>query len=202
MLAAAPTEAEAAALKRQVFAEGAALRRGTAMAPEQRAAFRALLERLAALNPTPRPAEAWADVSVGDRVGSLVGVWDLVWSDAPDVARPGGVKTGQRIAVDATGRRTITNVVEVPLPWGTVELGVETLATPLSPTRVDLRIRGIDAKPSASWPWFVPFINLFDLLPKSDEGSPFGSFDVLYLDDSLRVTQTNSGYYTVNQRVG
>eukprot|EP00419_Tripos_fusus_P057689 CAMPEP_0172910454 /NCGR_PEP_ID=MMETSP1075-20121228/184676_1 /TAXON_ID=2916 /ORGANISM="Ceratium fusus, Strain PA161109" /LENGTH=161 /DNA_ID=CAMNT_0013768591 /DNA_START=150 /DNA_END=636 /DNA_ORIENTATION=- len=152
------------------------MQRGTAMSRDQRAKFVTLLQRLAALNPTPRPAEAW-DLSSKDGCGSLVGMWDLVWSDAPDVARPESVKAGQQISVDSRGQRTITNLVQVPLPWGTVELGVETLAIPQSPTGVDLRIRGIDAKPAASWPWFVPFINVFDLLPKNEAGSPFGSFE-------------------------
>lgn len=167
------------------------------MTSEEARAFRQLILELAAMNPTSKPAEAWNTVDTP----SLVGNWELVWSDAPDVARPAGVKTEQKIAVDSAGRRTITNIVEVPLPWGTVELGVETLATATSSSNIDLKIRGIDAKKSASWPWFVPFLNVFDLIPKSEKGSPFGSFQLLYLDESLRVTKTNSGYYTVNKKL-
>eukprot|EP00931_Biecheleriopsis_adriatica_P012101 TRINITY_DN113203_c0_g1_i1.p1 TRINITY_DN113203_c0_g1~~TRINITY_DN113203_c0_g1_i1.p1 ORF type:complete len:280 (+),score=18.86 TRINITY_DN113203_c0_g1_i1:23-841(+) len=188
----------AATLKEQVIKKGAELQRGTSMTAKESGRFRELLLELAALNPTSKPAEAWGTVP---GTSSLLGKWELVWSDAPDVARPESVKTEQEIALDGTGRRTITNIVEVPLPWGTVELGVETLAMVTSSSEIDLKIRGIDAKKSDSWPWFVPFINIFDLIPKSENGSPFGSFQVLYLDESLRITKTNSGYYAVNKRI-
>ena len=31
--------------------------------------------------------------------------------------------------------------------------------------------------------------------------APFGKFDILYLDDDMRITKTYQGYYAVNTRI-
>eukprot|EP00929_Paragymnodinium_shiwhaense_P113908 TRINITY_DN82212_c0_g1_i1.p1 TRINITY_DN82212_c0_g1~~TRINITY_DN82212_c0_g1_i1.p1 ORF type:complete len:274 (+),score=30.27 TRINITY_DN82212_c0_g1_i1:70-891(+) len=200
--AADPSAEKRAALLAEIQAAAKRTDRGTAMSAQERRDIRRLLTDLARLNPTARPAEAW-DNPPG---ATLVGEWNLIWSDAPDVARPSDVKVGQRIEIADDGRKTVTNVVDVPLPVLTnvgavTNLNVITRANPVSSSRVDLRIVGIDAARGSEWPAWLPFLNLFSLLPKNQDGSPFGAFDVLYLDDEFRITRTNSGYFSINQRL-
>ena len=87
----------------------------------------------------------------------------------------------------------------------------QALAEPDEPYKVNLLLKGLQVEwempedendnndtegllsPSSWWP-------TSPLQLQGPLTAPFGSFQVLYLDDEIRVVQTNQGYYAINKR--
>ena len=185
-----------------------------------------LLQQLAATNPTAEPAAAYYPTDAKDdstnppsNEPSLVGRWTLIYTDAPDIlslADSDTLARVQRIGQDCDGT-TIANVIEwIPPVWAGAlpvdkpqrvlqRVVTKALASPEAPTKVNLLLQGLEValespndenKGNATTPWWPrqPFRVQGPLT------APFGSFEILYLDDELRVIRTNQGFYAVNKR--
>ena len=72
-------------------------------------------------------------------------------------------------------------------------------ASPSKPFTVDLKILGLELEGEGdSGPASILVNNPVKL--QGPLSAPFGKFDILYLDDTMRITQTYQGYYAVNLR--
>lgn len=159
---------------------------------------------------------------------SLEGKWTLLYTDAPDILAlaDGGdaVARVQRIGQHCDPREgTVTNVVEwMPPAWvgalptalgGTgaervlQKVVTEATVCPEDPLRVNLVLRGLQVVLAESkddvntTQGLVP--TLLRRSPLQLQGpftAPFGSFEILYLDEEIRVVQTDRGYYSINKR--
>jgi len=178
--------------------------RGFAASQEDRKAITAKLLDLAAFSPNAEPAR-----SIGGR-------WTLLYTDAPDILgipRTGGpflelARIGQEI--DEAGG-TISNVIEWRPPRllaGFADALAEDVLvqrvftdyTVVSPSKVDLKIKGLGFQPRRALGIDLPDGTRFEL--KGPLSLPFGSFEVLYSDGELRIGKTGQGWYSVNRRDG
>lgn len=159
-----------------------------------------LIAGLADLNPTVEPAK------------ELNGTWTLLYTNAPDIL---GIPTGPfaqlgRIGqeIDST-RGTITNVIEyTPSSLVSGFLGavqedtllqrVVTEYEVVSDTQVDLKIRGLGFQPRRVFGLDLPSVASVGV--QGPLSLPFGSFEVLYLDEELRIVRTAQGWYSINRR--
>ena len=191
------------------------LDRGFGASEDAKQQVRQVLGELEALGPS---------VIAAERVPMLQGRWRLVFSDAPDIVRntmPLGPLSAvgeirQEIgAPDMGGTFEIANIIEVlppeavraigSLPVGNdsteqrVLLDAQAAAPPSS--RVELTLRGSELRPKTllgqALDGILPPLRLQG--PKA-LALPFGSFDIIYVDDTLRVVRTNQGYWGVNVR--
>jgi hypothetical protein len=167
----------------------------------QRERLTQCLRKLQRVNPTSRSA------------CDLDGDWELLYSDAPDIVglqNAGPLLRLNRIgqSIDATAG-TIDNVIEYgPAAWVpgageddtfqqrvllTYEVDAE------SGRKCSLKIAGVAFKPGQ-----LAGINLASAPPLTVKGLltlPFGDFECVYNDGSLRVVRTLQGYWSVNRRM-
>jgi len=178
----------------------APLSRGFKATEDERKAIAAIISGLTELSPCAEPT------------AQLGGEWTLIYTDAPDIIGiPEGPlaelgRIGQEIDPDAG---TIANVIEYrpsPLASGLVgaardDVLVQRVYTDYeatSPTTVDLKIRGLGFQPQRVLGLQVPEALRFDA--RGPLSLPFGRFEILYLDEELRIVRTAQGWYSVNRR--
>ena len=174
-----------------------------------------LADELRAVNPTP---DVVADFA------KLAGDWRLEFTTAPAREVPDeaatGVRTYQTVALDPPGDGgggrvggVIYNVIDRGLPARGLRIAVG--AEPTRPDRVALDFRTIEAsndrfprRVTLRFPPRALFRALFRL-GKFAKGEPFderefkelGHFDVLYLDDDLRIQRNSEGNLFINSRM-
>lgn len=195
------------------------LDRGFTATAEDRKRITSMLLNLADLNPTANPGAAYFDpelLTTDDLLADaelLKGRWTLVYTDAPDITslNDNPVSEVGRIGqeCDSTAR-TIKNIIQWrprswlrlgPLAEDEVEQRVvlKAKSTPGAPKKVDLFVEGLDLSPKAllgqAWTG-----EDFELRGPLSGQIPFGTFNVLFLDDVLRVVRTAQGYFAVNVR--
>lgn len=176
------------------------LDRGYAASEDDKKLIKEKIGALSGLGPLEEPTS------------ELGGEWTLMYTDAPDILNiPSGPfasigRIGQEIDPVA---RTITNVIEyVPssLAAGIAEMAsqdalvqrVITEYSIASATKVDLRISGIGFQPRRVFGFELPDFAKFQA--KGPLSLPFGQFEILYMDDEIRIVRTYQGYYSVNRR--
>mmetsp|Transcript_58225 Transcript_58225/g.123506 ORF Transcript_58225/g.123506 Transcript_58225/m.123506 type:complete len:292 (-) Transcript_58225:122-997(-) len=168
------------------------------------------------------------DSDKADRAATLAGKWTLAYTDAPDITSlegagpfPTTAKLG-RIGQECDPP-TIKNVIEwrkpdwaASLPFGGGESSrvlqkvvCEGAATRENPRAVDLTLLGLELsgadregmEGSASLlDGPAAFLESNPLELRGPLTAPFGKFEILYLDDGMRITKTYQGYFAVNVR--
>ncbi|KAL7523351.1 hypothetical protein ACHAXR_000717, partial [Thalassiosira sp. AJA248-18] len=161
---------------------------------------------------------------------TLAGKWTLVYTDAPDITSLDGgpfstAKLG-RIGQECDPP-SIKNVIEWQRPdWASSlpfsggessrvlqKVCCEGSATPDNPKMLDLKLLGLElsgmngSDGNDGEGGLNAFLNgpaaLFESNPVKLQGplaAPFGKFDILYLDEDMRITKTYQGYFAVNIR--
>ena len=186
----------------------APLARGFDATADQRKELAHRLDDLAACNPQPTPTAA-----------GLSGDWELIYTDAPDILGLTGPfdgalspakldRIGQRID-EASG--TIENVIEyTPAAWvpldALVRLGAADdrlqqrvlLEYEYDGPRCTAKLAGVSLR--ARRLLGVSLESASPLTLKGPLTLPFGNFEVLYNDGSLRAVRTQQGYWGVNRR--
>lgn len=176
------------------------LERGFKATAEQRAEVSRRIDELAKLSPTPEPT------------AELGGEWTLIYTDAPDII---SIPTGPLASLSRIGQeidssaKTIANVIEYKpsaLASGLVSSAsgdsfvqkVFTDYAVASSTEVRLDIKGLGLAPKQVLGFEVP--KIFRLSIKGPLTLPFGRFEILYLDDEIRIIRTGQGWCSVNRR--
>lgn len=203
------------------------LDRGFKCTKSERGRVEKLLDELSKVNPTEEPGAAFYEEGQSggddpDQIGakpSIAGRWRLIYTDAPDIIALGDNQLAElgRIGQECDAvAKTISNVIEwSPPSW--LKSGVVANSFPFTDDQVEQRIV-LRASSDKGSPFRVQlFVEGFDLVPQKFLGSstppnalrlrgplsgkiPFGAFDVLYLDDTLRAVRTSQGFYAVNIR--
>ena len=171
-------------------------------------AVESAIDTLAPLNPTPDATKLLGTVE-GD-LCPLHGAWRNVWTTAADASfSPNSTRGDANVynVVDGT-RSRITNHIDFA---SGAQFRVLLRATALSPLRVGLRFRFVKVSPPrpilgllrtivipVPGPFLTRVLSLLGRGPK--EGPPPAYFDVLYLDDELRVHVTGQGNLFVQRR--
>jgi len=215
-------ESSAAAdeLKEGLIALSGTTDRGFKASRGDRQRVKDIIHKMADLNPTPEPASAYydRDPTSNDGATTVAGKWTLIYTDAPDIT---ALDSGGPFSTAKLGRigqecspPTIKNVIEWQRPEWAASLPFsgdddsrvlqkvvcEGSASPSNPATVDLKILGLELEGNGgeSGP-----AALFKNNPVSLQGplsAPFGKFDLLFLDETMRITKTFQGYYAVNMR--
>ena len=160
--------------------------------------------------------------------GTLAGKWTLIYTDAPDITSLSSTPTAKlgRIGQECNPPE-IKNVIEWKKPdWASnipfsgnensrilQKVCCEGVATPERPNEVDLKIVGLDLlgdddesinfEETNGNIYNGPVSILKQTGPLELRGfvkPPFGKFEVLYLDENMRVIKTYQGYLAVNVR--
>ena len=197
--------------------------------PTDRQRMKYLIQQLAAYNPTPEPAAVFYDKdqdATAAATPSLQGKWTLVYTDAPDILTLADNDTFarlQRIGQEC-GHGKIANVIEwVPPVWaGALPVTItgntqgqrvlqkvitQASASPDQLSKVTLVLKGLQVE----WLQEDSSDNIEGVLPslwsrvnplqlQGPLTAPFGSFEVLYLDEEMRIIRTNQGFYAINRR--
>jgi len=211
-------EGEWSSVRSELLARAKACKGGFEASREDRKAMEDLIQRVAVWNPTRQPAAAYyaePAAAGGPEEASLSGEWTLAYTDAPDIISldQNPLSEVARIGqVCDSSAGTIANVIEWrPRSWLRGQPAASFLEKDLVEQRVVLRAQADPAQPSR----VDLFVEGLDLIPRTVLGNPlvgrqlqlrgplsgripFGSFDVLYLDEALRITRTYQGYYAVN----
>jgi PAP_fibrillin len=182
-----------------------------------------IVKELSQLNPTKEPARSYyIDSSIKDDVISVKGKWTLIYTDAPDIT------TLDQNPLAKLGRigqlcspPYIKNVIEYrkpswtdrfPLIPGTNESRVlqkvvtKASASSNEPTKVKLLLSGLQFESNDS--------NVLSFAQGGNNNStekpmfningpidvPFGNFEILYLDQELRIIRTFQNYLAINVR--
>lgn len=184
---------------------------------------------LAKNNPTAEPASAYytdSAKSFNNDKATLYGKWTLIYTDAPDITSLSN--SGPTAQLGKIGQECnpplIKNVIEWKRPdWASSlpfsgnensrilqKVCCEGVANPNKPTEVDLKIVGLDLLgvdeenfDSSNNSFNGPASLLKQLGPLELRGflkPPFGKFEILYLDEEMRVIRTYQGYLAVNIR--
>lgn len=153
---------------------------------------------------------------VEEPTARLGGEWTLLYTDAPDIL---GIPTGPLSSLKRIGQEidavagTITNVIEYEPSATAAQLAgliggqvsedmvvqrVITGYTPASATEVELKIRGLSFTPTKVFGVEIPEFARFKA--EGPLSLPFGFFEILYMDDDLRIVQTRQGWYSINER--
>lgn len=160
---------------------------------------------------------------------SLAGNWELVYTDAPDITSlqsQNGLAELGRIG-QVCEPPFIKNVIEWIRPsWtnglpltGTQDSRIlqtvvtQARASPNQPNTVNLKVAGLElSSEDAGEPGeFLDDVSSKGLLPallikqpvklSGPLLLPFGRFEILYLDDTLRIVKTNQNFVAVNRRL-
>lgn len=192
--------------------------RGFNATKSQQDSIRQLISEIKIYNPTKEPATSFYPDSMAsnkDSEASLDGQWTLLWTDAPDIL---ALKNQSPLSeVGDIGQnylsreQKIENVIQwKPKEWVKASVGVcrnddveqrvvlRGKASPNNPSRVELSLEGIDVE--AKTVFGQPFAPDLTLKVPFGLALPFGTFDVLYLDDCIRITRTLQGFYAINSR--
>jgi len=170
-----------------------------------------------------------AQATSDDIVPSLAGKWTLIYTDAPDITSldaPLSIQKLGRIGQECDPP-LIKNVIEWKRPsWASSlpfsgdedsrilqKIVTEGASTPADNPTVDLKLVGLEisgtngSMEESNSGLVNSLLNgpaaLFEQNPIKLQGplkGPFGKFDILYLDDEMRITKTYQGYYAVNVR--
>ena len=186
----------------------------------------AAVEAIAAFNPTPNPTAGLGDSKEGEKICKLHGRWYNAFTTAADATFSADSKRGDAAVsniVDA-GRGRMTNIIEFyprdhpafvatrspPKPPPTESLNVILSISAASPQRVELIFRRVRVQLSnklfgfgpktLTLPVPGPFFTRLKFLFRPKKRPPPAYFDVLYLDDELRVHKTGQGNLFVQQR--
>lgn len=224
------TAPEAVRLKQEFLELAESTKRGFTASSSDRERANELIYALAAFNPSTQPASPYyegGDTTVGP---SLAGKWTLVYTDAPDITSLDSTPTAKlgRIGQECSPPY-IKNVIEWKRPaWasslpftGTDESRIlqrvvtKATASPNRPMLVDLVVAGFELQ-SGEAAAEVAISNLADTIvdkglpvgllsinPIKVEGSvtvPFGQFEVLYLDEEMRIIKTGQNFVAANIR--
>ena len=159
---------------------------------------------------------------------TLAGKWTLIYTDAPDITSldiEGPFSTAKlgRIGQECNPP-TIKNVIEWTRPdWPSFlpfsgkessrvlqKVCCEGTASKDNPLAVDLKLVGLEisGEDGAADDNINPFrsngpATLLEKNPVNLKGplsAPFGKFEIIYLDDDMRITKTYQGFYAVNIR--
>mmetsp|Transcript_97808 Transcript_97808/g.174230 ORF Transcript_97808/g.174230 Transcript_97808/m.174230 type:complete len:244 (+) Transcript_97808:44-775(+) len=186
--------------RRSLLEAIAPLDRGFSATREQRSQVSEKLSALVRLNPEPDPTS---------KIG---GEWTLIYTDAPDII---GIPTGPLSSLGRIGQEidasagTIANVIEyrpsqlasnavVAAQEDALVQRVFTDFSVSSPTTVDLKIRGLGFLPRKVLGFELP--EALQLSLKGPLSLPFGRFEILYLDEEVRIIRTGQGWLSVNRR--
>ncbi|GAX24981.1 hypothetical protein FisN_2Lh260 [Fistulifera solaris] len=229
-------------LKRELKDLGEQSDRGFRATLKEQNEVRQLIFQLAALNPTPAPAEAYFSTTDATNTGvaSARGKWTLIFTDAPDIT---SLKSPFNTLAEL-GRigqecepPTITKVIEWKAPdwvlqspfvldlWkGRIDGGeprilqkvvTDASASPQAPSKVFLKLSGfkIEGPPvkglrdASDLSGFISEngvvaggLQRFPINLQGPLSAPFGEFEILYLDEEMRITRTGQNYYAVNLR--
>jgi len=189
-------------LKARLLAAAAASGRGFETSEAQKAEVLRLIRELVASSPPP-PDRADVD-----------GDWELLWTDAPDILglRGGPVANLRRIGQQIdTSAGTIENVIEYePARWNPLvaPLGAQDdrvqqrvlLTFVSSGQRYELRLAGTAFRFETLLGVKLGALRRLEF--KGPFDVPFGSFDLLYNDGSLRIVRTLQGFYSLNRKMG
>ncbi|KAJ1451020.1 hypothetical protein M885DRAFT_499776 [Pelagophyceae sp. CCMP2097] len=135
----------------------------------------------------------------------LGGNWTLAWTDAPDIT---GLQGGPLATVGRIGQeidaKNIVNVIEWRPSRLATGLGADAadaveqrvlLAYERTGDAVELKLRGAGLRPRQV------LSRRFGGKPLDVTGAidlPFGRFDILYNDGSVRIAKTGQGFYSIN----
>lgn len=222
-------DSEAIRLKEELIALASATRRGFSASRSDRNKAKQIINDLASNNPSDEPVAAYyegGDNSAGGARPSLAGKWTLIYTDAPDITGLEGgpfssAKLG-RIGQECNPP-SIKNVIEWQRPdWASSlpfsggessrvlqKVCCEGTATKEKPSTVDLKIAGLelsgvnDGEDAGEGAFFNGPASFLESNPVKLQGlltAPFGKFEILYLDDGMRITKTIQGFYAVNIR--
>lgn len=170
-------------------------------------------QQLANNNPTEEPTKYLGDKENGDK-SPLNGEWKLLFTTAADATfsknSTRGAATAKNVVDASRGR--ITNVIDFALKNGTEpvlkQLNVVIAAKATGKSRVELRFRYVKAELTKFFGWkkqwnlYIPvpapfitrcivFLNrILRFGRKGKKTPPKAYFDVLYLDDQLRIHKT------------
>jgi len=184
----------------------------------------AAIDAIAPLNPTAEPTKGLGDRTDGANLCKLHGRWYNAFTTAADATFSADSKRGDAAVsneVDAK-RGRMTNIIEFypkdhpafvatrspPKAPPTQSLNVILSVTAASPTRVELvfrrvrvRLTNLFGKPrTLTLPVPGPFFTRIKFLFRPKKAPPPAYFDVLFLDDELRVHKTGQGNLFVQQR--
>lgn len=220
--AAPPVPRTVASLKAELVRAGALCDRGFSARPAARERARALIEALAALNECADATAGLDGSSAPGRATPIVGLWELIYTDARDVTSLGLnplVVVGS-IYQDIRNPPEVLNLIELsPRALNaqlaldtTFRLEVGTRAIPRSPSRAGLAFLKVGGKPVSLFGSAVP---AFFAPPPLELPFPFGPggpaeaqaesggafFDVAFLDDEMLVIRQGApGGYFVSLR--
>ncbi|KAL7446783.1 hypothetical protein ACHAXM_011243 [Skeletonema potamos] len=215
-------------LKDDLVALASSTRRGFSASRKDRDKAKKIINELSKLSPAEEPAAAYYATSSeaqarseDNNVPSLAGKWNLMYTDAPDITSLDGAP----LSIQKLGRigqecnpPFIKNVIEWKRPdWASSlpfsgdedsrilqKVVTEGTSTPADNPTVDLKLVGLEISGTNTDGSFLSGpAALFQNNPIKLQGplkGPFGKFDILYLDDDMRITKTYQGFYAVNIR--
>lgn len=174
------------------------------------------IEAVASVNPTPEPTRGFGTAD-GAATCPLHGRWSNAFTTAADATFSPDSKRGDASVsneVDATSGRT-TNIIEFKTsgaePPPLESLKVRLSAKAVSPSRIELIFRRVRARLNVQLfglrfgltlilPVPGPFLTRLLFLFRRTKRPPPAHFDVLYLDEDLRVHRTGQGNLFVQRR--
>lgn len=214
-------------LKDDLVALAASTRRGFVASRKDRDRAKRIIHELSKLSPTDEPAAAYYTnnaQATSEDGPSLAGKWTLLYTDAPDITSldsPVSIQKLGRIGQECNPP-LIKNVIEWKRPdWASSfpfsgddnsrilqKVVTEGSSSPADNPTVDLKlvgfeISGTNDNGSIGSDTMNGPAAFFEQNPIKLQGplkGPFGKFDILYLDDDMRITKTYQGYYAVNIR--
>mmetsp|Transcript_104707 Transcript_104707/g.249317 ORF Transcript_104707/g.249317 Transcript_104707/m.249317 type:complete len:244 (+) Transcript_104707:22-753(+) len=192
-------ESQRLAAKEALLESLKSLDRGFAATEAERSRVSEQIDELVQWNPTTAPAR-------------LGGNWTLLYTDAPDILN---IPTSPLASLGRIGQEinaekgVIANVIEYrpsPLAVGlkasaledTLVQRVFTEYKVTSGSKVELNIKGLGLDPQRVLGYDLP--EALKLTLQGPLTLPFGNFEILYLDDEIRIVRTGQGWYSVNRR--
>lgn len=214
-------------LKEELFGIADRTKRGFQASTTDRKQMNRIVHELSQLNPTKEPAMAYyneMDTSGhngNNQTISVEGKWTLIYTDAPDITslEQNVLATLGRIGQECKPPY-IKNVIEytkpqwtnnIPFVPGTDESRIlqkvvtKASASSIEPNKVKLLLSGLqiesnDNKVLSLLPRFVQGNNNNQIDISGPIDVPFGNFEILYLDDELRIIRTFQNYIAINVR--
>ena len=170
----------------------------------------AIAEQLAKLNPTPNPTYGWMGYGGGSPSDcKLQGRWKLKFTTAADATFPENPKRGKAVTsqeIDATAG-TFTNVVDFE-KGKTLGFRVVVAGKAVSDTEIELTFQRVVIFRNGRFFKKIIFpiptrlfrlINRISSRGKASKRGPY--FEILYLDDNLRMHKTGEGNWFIQSRL-
>jgi hypothetical protein len=211
-----------AALKADLVRACALCDRGFSARPAQRRKIDALVEQLAPLSTCAEPTAGLDGSVMEGRPTPIVGLWELVYTDAPDVSSlvVNPLTVVGSIYQDIRQPPEVLNVIELSPRVLNAQRSLDTTfrvkvfarALARSPTRVGLAFEKFGGTPVSFFgadvpPWLSPPTLSLPSLPfglaepLAEQLRDGAFFDVEYLDGDLLIIRQNRGGYFVSVRV-